>query len=193
MNNFTIPENIKKRIIGLSEEIAVNWYSDIINTLDEQNIISPPEQLFYAHWEIYQQLNYVVPKIYLILQHQIDKYYVDFYLDFIGFYVNEMIIPPSLNDREVFKGIDQDCPKIVIEIDSHVWHEKTPEQAEKDKQRERYIISKGYTFVRFTGREVVRNPEKCVEEVFVNYYKKAQKIYRNYIKGKYFEEGWSKK
>lgn len=55
--------------------------------------------------------------------------------------------------------------KIAIEIDGHAFHEKTPQQAMRDRARERTIVRHGYTIFRFTGSEVFRNPRKCVEEV----------------------------
>lgn len=53
---------------------------------------------------------------------------------------------------------------VLVEIDGHIWHEKTPEQVEKDKQRERAIMAAGYRVVRFSAREVFRDPVKCVYE-----------------------------
>jgi very-short-patch-repair endonuclease len=55
--------------------------------------------------------------------------------------------------------------RLVVEIDGHDFHEKTRSQVAKDKARERAIVRAGYTVLRFTGSEVVRNPRKCVEEV----------------------------
>ena len=55
--------------------------------------------------------------------------------------------------------------KLAIELDGHDFHEKTKEQAARDRQRERTIVKQGYTIFRFTGSEVFRNPRKCVEEV----------------------------
>lgn len=53
----------------------------------------------------------------------------------------------------------------IIECDGHEFHEKTKRQAQKDKQRERNLISAGYTVIRFTGSEIYNNPYKCAKEV----------------------------
>lgn len=53
---------------------------------------------------------------------------------------------------------------LLIELDGHIWHEKSPEKVEQDKIRERELIDNGYTIVRYSGREVYRNPFKVVEE-----------------------------
>ncbi len=42
----------------------------------------------------------------------------------------------------------------VIECDGHEFHEKTKEQAKKDRQRERALMEEGYIVIRFTGSEI---------------------------------------
>lgn len=51
--------------------------------------------------------------------------------------------------------------RVAIECDGNDWHHLTPEQAERDKARDRALTADGWTPVRFTGRDIVRNPEKC--------------------------------
>lgn len=55
--------------------------------------------------------------------------------------------------------------KLGIELDGHAFHERTPAQVARDKQRERALIRHGFTILRFTGTEMVRNPRKCLDEV----------------------------
>jgi very-short-patch-repair endonuclease len=54
--------------------------------------------------------------------------------------------------------------KVVVECDGHDFHEKTKEQAAKDKQRDRTLTKHGYTVVRFTGSEIWDNPCGCANE-----------------------------
>lgn len=54
---------------------------------------------------------------------------------------------------------------IVVECDGHEYHERTKEQAERDRRRDREMQSAGYRVFRFTGREIYRNAFKCAEEV----------------------------
>lgn len=75
-------------------------------------------------------------------QHKIDKYIVDFLV-----------------------SIGEDYKKIIIECDGHDFHEKTKEQAKHDKERDRYLISKGYPVFRFTGSEIYNNPLKVLQEI----------------------------
>jgi very-short-patch-repair endonuclease len=57
-------------------------------------------------------------------------------------------------------------PRImIVECDGHDFHEKTKEQARRDKQRDRFLVSKGYKLLRFTGSEIWADPEKCADEI----------------------------
>ena len=56
--------------------------------------------------------------------------------------------------------------KIVIECDGHDYHEKTKEQARRDKARDRALTASGYRVVRFTGSEIYSDPHGCVEELW---------------------------
>lgn len=52
-----------------------------------------------------------------------------------------------------------------IECDGHDFHEKTKEQAARDKKRDRDLMSAGYHVIRFTGSEIYNNPLQCATEV----------------------------
>lgn len=54
--------------------------------------------------------------------------------------------------------------KIAVECDGYD-HHKTKEQMANDYKRERYLISQGYTVIRFTGSEINKNPDGCAEEL----------------------------
>lgn len=54
---------------------------------------------------------------------------------------------------------------MVVECDGHDFHERTKEQARRDKQRDRFFQSKGYKVLRYTGSEIWADPEKCAEEI----------------------------
>lgn len=55
---------------------------------------------------------------------------------------------------------------IVIECDGHNFHERTPDQALRDRSRDRAMQMMGARIFRFTGREIWRDPIKCAREVF---------------------------
>lgn len=57
-------------------------------------------------------------------------------------------------------------PRImVVECDGHDFHERTKEQARRDKQRDRFFQSKGYKVLRFTGSEIWAKPDDCADEI----------------------------
>lgn len=79
----------------------------------------------------------------LYMQYPVGKYRVDFALMCHG----------------------EDQPGIAIELDGHAFHERTKEQAQRDKSRDRVIQADGWHMLRFTGSEVWSDPAKCVSEV----------------------------
>ncbi|MEN2468120.1 DUF559 domain-containing protein [Ornithinibacillus sp. JPR2-1] len=55
--------------------------------------------------------------------------------------------------------------KFAIECDGHDFHEKTKEQAARDKSKDRNLASEGYTVIRFTGAEIWDRPVRCISEI----------------------------
>ena len=101
--------------------------------------LTPIEMLMLLSFHERQGTNLKISK-----QVAIGNYRVDFVVEF-------------LSQGEWFRA--------VIECDGHDFHEKTKEQAEHDKQRDRFLQGQGYRVLRFTGREIWRDPVKCRREV----------------------------
>lgn len=55
--------------------------------------------------------------------------------------------------------------KIIVECDGHDFHERTKEQAARDRARDRSLIADGYTVIRFTGSELHRDSYRCAKEL----------------------------
>jgi very-short-patch-repair endonuclease len=55
--------------------------------------------------------------------------------------------------------------KVAVEVDGHDFHERTKEQAQRDKSRDRLLTQAGYTVFRYTGSEIYRDTDRCVSEV----------------------------
>lgn len=62
---------------------------------------------------------------------------------------------------------------LVVECDGHAFHEKTKEQAARDKARDRFLAAAGYRVMRFTGSEIWADPIACAEQVLEATYHKA--------------------
>jgi very-short-patch-repair endonuclease len=54
---------------------------------------------------------------------------------------------------------------VIVECDGHAFHEKTKEQAARDKARDRFLMIKGWPVLRFTGSEIHRDAAACAEAV----------------------------
>lgn len=65
---------------------------------------------------------------------------------------------------------------VVLEFDGHDFHEKTKEQAQKDKSRDRWLTAAGYSVLRFTGAEIWARPEQCAEEIEEYLQKQAKRL-----------------
>lgn len=57
------------------------------------------------------------------------------------------------------------APCIAIECDGHDYHERTKEQAARDKSRDRQLLRDGWLVMRFTGSEIYNYPRECVAEI----------------------------
>lgn len=65
-------------------------------------------------------------------------------------------------DPDVYRPV-----KIAIEADGHEFHERTKEQAGRDKARDRALAADGWTILRFTGSEIWADPGRCAREVAI--------------------------
>jgi very-short-patch-repair endonuclease len=55
--------------------------------------------------------------------------------------------------------------RIAVELDGHDFHERTKEQASKDKRRDRVLAANGWVTLRFTGSDVYRDPGAVLDEI----------------------------
>lgn len=52
-----------------------------------------------------------------------------------------------------------------IECDGHDFHERTKEQAARDRARDRAIQTAGHPILRFTGSEIHKDPWGCADQI----------------------------
>lgn len=55
--------------------------------------------------------------------------------------------------------------RVVVECDGHDFHEKTKDQAAKDKARDRYLNDQGFRVLRFTGSEIWNKGPACGDQI----------------------------
>lgn len=108
-------------------------------------------------------------------------------------YDSEIIIEPQakigdyrvdflITTIETFYVPEEDTIKkhLVVECDGHDFHEKTKEQAAKDKKRDRELQKKGFNVFRYSGSEIWQDAFECAENSIVFMKDKAKEEY--YIK-----------
>lgn len=67
--------------------------------------------------------------------------------------------------------------RIAVELDGHDFHEKTKEQAKRDKEKDRFLQSQDYFVARYTGSEIYNNPQKvCLDIEWIFEYTSFKKI-----------------
>jgi hypothetical protein len=160
-----VDKKIKKYLEEKSQEIAEEFQEYCEDVFIDHKIESSIEQLFFI--ELHYQLEgfnaepreaskfYIIPQ-YEIITKEGERYRVDFLI-----YYTENVF--WMNSREDYPQYHKD-KVLLIELDSFLWHGQTPEQFEQEKKRERDLMNEDYKIMRFSGREIVRDVEKCVEE-----------------------------
>jgi very-short-patch-repair endonuclease len=86
------------------------------------------------------------------------------------FLYQQLIVPTPRGDYRLDFAIKDHNRRVAlaIEADGHDFHDRTPEQAQRDKSRDRALMEIGFPVLRFTGREIRRDPRRCVDDVLAN-------------------------
>jgi len=74
-------------------------------------------------------------------------------------------VPPYRLD---FAFVASDGRKLCVEVDGYENHDKTKEQAQHDRRRDRVLLLSGWRVVRFTGSEVYNTAASCANEVLLH-------------------------
>lgn len=88
-------------------------------------------------------------------QYILDKYRIDF---LVRLYVNQAHID------------------IAIECDGHDFHEKTKQQASRDKKRDRDFAKENIIVLRFSGSDIFSRTKECIEEISDFLYSKKESL-----------------
>jgi hypothetical protein len=151
-----------------------------ITEIQDQGIQSPPEQVWYA-----AALTHHLPRYAEVIpQAPIGPYRADFLVNVLGHFVNAEFVRYTQPFLERIASI---TTSYVIEIDGFEWHDKTPQQAESDKQRDRYMIQQRYQVLRFAAREVLRDPDHCIQEIVALCRAQLKEIYARFAISKHMQ------
>ncbi len=66
--------------------------------------------------------------------------------------------------RSKFEDVGADANIVMLEVDGHDYHERTKEQARRDRSRDRRMVDNGWVPLRFTGQEVHEDATGCAAE-----------------------------
>lgn len=86
-----------------------------------------------------------VGRVYIIPQAKISTFRVDFLLE--------------MHAADIVS-------RLVIECDGHNWHDRTKEQAARDRSRDRILLYAGVPVIRYTGSEIFRCAAQCADEAW---------------------------
>lgn len=117
-----------------------------------QKFGSPIEKLFYAAW---YSMQWSYDDFCLTPQWKVEVGGKRLFLDF-------KVSAPFLTRFY----IKEPHYTIGVEIDGHDYHERTKEQARKDKSRQRLLEKNNYRIIRFTGSEIFKDPMACTDEAY---------------------------
>ncbi len=96
-------------------------------------------------------------------QKSIGDYRVDFLLSYTGL-ERQKVESESPRPEDQWQDIRID-KKMIVECDGHDFHERTKQQAARDKGRDRFLQSLGYPVFRFMGSEIFRDSLASAAEV----------------------------
>lgn len=102
-------------------------------------------------------------KLYVCPQQHIGDYRVDFALNLVFNNTAVEVARMVGNPDPIGPLVIQE--HLVIECDGHEFHERTREQAARDKNRDRELLNSGYPTMRFTGSEIISSPLKCANQI----------------------------
>jgi len=134
----------------------MKYLVEIYGELEEQPLCeSPIEAMMFWALSVRHAL-YSEGHITINAQHKIDDYRVDFMVT-----LTEGHLQQTLGYRV---GTPRLYASVIVECDGHDFHEKTKEQARRDKKRDRTLQKLGYNVLRFSGSDIWKDVMKCADE-----------------------------
>lgn len=90
----------------------------------------------------------------------LDRYRIDLAV------TNDRLAGMASEDPNGVAGLLYEGPiRICVECDGHDFHERTKEQAARDKSRDRELTMAGWQVLRFTGSEIWKDAATCARQV----------------------------
>lgn len=101
--------------------------------------------------------------LYIEPQAQLGEHRVDFHITYKEV-TPDFSNPIKLPDGREIPGTKEIEKKMVLECDGHDYHDRTKEQARKDRGRDRTLQSLGYLVYRYTGSDIWSDVFRCAHQ-----------------------------
>lgn len=158
-----VQDSIQRAAMAAGDLFRKSTLETIETTLTDNPVGSPIEAIFSAWWiaitQAEQQTYGVGYELLAVGQHEVTVASEAVYrLDFV-IWPDDADLLFDAHKRGIHYA------DIGVELDGHEFHERTPEQVEYRNRRDRDLQMAGWRIFHFSGREIVRDPEKCVRAV----------------------------
>lgn len=112
-------------------------------------------------WDRHQDLSPGNRRVRVVIfpQHNLGDYRVDFLIRATGTQIRSRPDGGGWDEHRIEKSM-------IVECDGHDFHEKTKEQAQRDKERDRFLQGLGHSVFRYTGSELFRDSFHCATEAY---------------------------
>ena len=107
------------------------------------------------------------PRLSIQLQAKLGQYHVDFILTqtlIVPDFDNPQSLTEAMADETGVKenpGAIEIIKNLIVECDGHEFHDRTKEQASRDRERDRRLQKLGYPVFRYTGADIWGDVFKC--------------------------------
>ena len=164
-----IPQNVLDYISRTSDVVgryeSERFNQDVWCFIHERGIESPIEQRLYIALRANQRILGIEPADPVTLS---GEHYLHGLMiapqEPIGQYRADFLITMCTIDHEDGKPA-QKQNRLVVECDGHAWHERSEQERRYEKQRDRFMVEKGYDLFRYTGSEIFEDPNKIAIEI----------------------------
>lgn len=159
-NNWSATDLVRQHIESAAQHIAAVQVDFNMRWLSSSSMESPMEAIFWVWWGALATSGEIDTENVGLYQQQ------DAHTKSGRTYRLDFALRPHPHIEERAAKVGLEIAKIAIEIDGHDFHERTKEQVAYRNQRDRDLLADGWKVLHFSGSEVNRKPQECVEQAF---------------------------
>lgn len=161
----------------LAQEVSDDAYRTAKRLYDMAPGASPIEKLFWTALRVTAGLKHrCIDEIYSVagysdfataqdvasrMSNVFSTAFIEMQVEVAGWRVDFLLHYPSILVWQPGMPLHQ----LIVECDGHDFHERTKEQAARDRSRDRIAQYQGIPILRFTGSEIWNDPMRCADEV----------------------------